>query len=53
MGLRDIPIKNEYRSLIDDVIKDFYVPAVGERRFVSTSGGFFFIFCTDNDSEGN
>ena len=26
MGLRDIPIKNEYRSLIDDVIKDFYVP---------------------------
>ena len=26
MGLRDIPIKNEYRSLIDDVVKDFYVP---------------------------
>lgn len=29
MGLRGIPIKNEYRSLIDDVVKDFYVPLLG------------------------
>lgn len=26
MGFEDITIKNEYRSLIDDVVKDFYVP---------------------------
>ena len=26
MSLKDIEIKNEYRSLIDNVAKDFYIP---------------------------
>ena len=41
MGLRDIPIKNEYRSLIDDVIKDFYVPLLGNAVLYQRAVGFF------------
>lgn len=41
MGLRDIPIKNEYRSLIDDVVKDFYVPMLGNAVLYQRAVGFF------------
>lgn len=41
MGLRDIPIKNEYRSLIDDVVKDFYVPLLGNAVLYQRAVGFF------------
>lgn len=41
MGLRGIPIKNEYRSLIDDVVKDFYVPLLGNAVLYQRAVGFF------------
>jgi hypothetical protein len=41
MGLRDISIKNEYRSLLDDVIKDFYVPLLGTAVLYQRAVGFF------------
>lgn len=41
MGLRDIPIKNEYRSLNDDVVKDFYVPLLGNAVLYQRAVGFF------------
>ena len=41
MGFKGIPIKNEYRSLIDDVVKDFYVPVLGEAVLYQRAVGFF------------
>ena len=41
MILRDIPIKNEYRSLIDDVIKEFYIPLLGSATLYQRAVGFF------------
>lgn len=41
MGFKDIPIKNEYRSLIDDVVKDFYIPLLGEAVLYQRAVGFF------------
>lgn len=41
MGLRDISIKNEYRSLIDDVVKDFYVPLLENAVLYQRAVGFF------------
>ncbi len=41
MGIKDIPIKNEYRSLIDDVVKDFYVPLLGNAVLYQRAVGFF------------
>lgn len=41
MGFKDIPIKNEYRSLIDDVVKDFYIPLLGEAVLYQRAVVFF------------
>lgn len=41
MGFKDISIKNEYRSLIDDVVKDFYIPLLGEAVLYQRAVGFF------------
>lgn len=41
MKLRDISIKNEYRSLLDDVIKDFYVPLLKNSVLYQRAVGFF------------
>lgn len=41
MELRDISIKNEYRSLLDDVIKDFYVPLLKNSVLYQRAVGFF------------
>lgn len=30
MSLADIHIKNEYRSLLDNVVTDFYIPVLQE-----------------------
>lgn len=39
--IKDIPIKNEYRSLIDDVVKDFYVPLLENSVLYQRAVGFF------------
>lgn len=41
MGFGDIAIKNEYRSLIDDVVKDFYIPLLKEAVLYQRAVGFF------------
>lgn len=41
MSLRDCEIKSEYRSLIDNVAKDFYVPLLKEAVSYRRAVGFF------------
>lgn len=41
MGLKDLSIKSEYRSLIDDVVQDFYVPLLKESVIYQRAVGFF------------
>ncbi|MBV1756492.1 MAG: DEAD/DEAH box helicase family protein [Dethiosulfatibacter sp.] len=41
MSLRDIILKNEYRSLTDNVVKDFYIPALNEAMVYKRAVGFF------------
>lgn len=41
MSLTDIQIKNEYRSLIDNVVTDFYIPVLQESVLYQRAVGFF------------
>ena len=41
MSLQDCEIKSEYRSLIDNVAKDFYVPLLKEATSYKRAVGFF------------
>jgi len=41
MSLSDIEIKNEYRSLIDNVAKDFYIPLLQHAVIYKRAVGFF------------
>ena len=41
MSLRDYHIKSEYRSLIDNVIQDFYLPLLHEANLYKRAVGFF------------
>ena len=41
MSLSDIHIKNEYRSLIDNVVTDFYIPVLQESVLYQRAVGFF------------
>lgn len=41
MGLKDHKIKSEYRSLIDNVVQDFYIPLLREATSYKRAVGFF------------
>lgn len=41
MGLKNIAVKSEYRSLIDDVVHDFYIPLLSEAVLYQRAVGFF------------
>lgn len=41
MSLVDVHIKNEYRSLIDNVVTDFYIPVLQESVLYQRAVGFF------------
>ena len=41
MGFQDIEIKSEYRSRLDNVIKDFYVPVLKQSVLYKRAVGFF------------
>ena len=41
MSLVDINIKSEYRSLIDNVVDDFYIPVLKESILYQRAVGFF------------
>lgn len=41
MGLKDLRVKSEYRSLIDNVVQDFYIPLLREAVSYKRAVGFF------------
>lgn len=41
MSLKDKKIKSEYRSLIDNVVQDFYIPLLHESIYYKRAVGFF------------
>jgi superfamily II DNA or RNA helicase len=41
MSLKDYEIKSEYRSLIDNVVQDFYLPLLHEANIYRRAVGFF------------
>lgn len=41
MSLKDVSIKNEYRSLIDNVVQDFYIPLLERAKVYKRAVGFF------------
>ena len=41
MSFTEIDIKQEYRSRLDNVIKDFYVPVLKEATLYKRAVGFF------------
>ena len=41
MSLKEINIKQEYRSLSDDIINDFYIPLLSEATLYQRAVGFF------------
>lgn len=41
MSFTDISIKQEYRSMLDNVIRDFYIPVLKEAKLYKRAVGFF------------
>ena len=41
MSLKDYGVKSEYRSLIDNVVQDFYLPLLSEASVYKRAVGFF------------
>ena len=41
MSLRDVPLRPEYRSLLHDVVSDFYTPTLSEATLYQRAVGFF------------
>lgn len=41
MSLKEVSLKNEYRSLLDNVVRDFYVPLLKEAVSYKRAVGFF------------
>lgn len=41
MGLKDHKVKSEYRSLIDNVVQDFYIPLLRDAVLYKRAVGFF------------
>lgn len=41
MSLTDISVKSEYRSLIDNVVQDFYIPLLSQAKTYRRAVGFF------------
>ena len=41
MSLKDVQIKDEYRSLIDNVVQDFYIPLLERAVMYKRAVGFF------------
>lgn len=41
MGLKDVELKSEYRSLLDDIVRDFYIPLLSQAVSYKRAVGFF------------
>lgn len=41
MSLRDVKVKIEYRTLIDDMAKEFYIPLLKEANLYKRAVGYF------------
>ena len=44
MSLQDVSVKNEYRSLIDNVVQEFYIPLLEQAKVYKRAVGFFSSF---------
>jgi len=52
VSFQDLEIKNEYRSLLDSVAKDFYVPLLSQAVKYQRAVGFFSSSCLVEISKG-
>ncbi len=52
MSLQDIEIKSEYRSLLDNVARDFYIPLLSQAVLYKRAVGFFSSFSLVEISKG-
>ena len=52
MSLRDFEVKSEYRSLLDNVSRDFFVPLLSEAISYKRAVGFFSSSCLIEISKG-
>ena len=41
ISLQDVSVKNEYRSLIDNVVQEFYIPLLEQAKVYKRAVGFF------------
>lgn len=41
MSLQDVKVRSEYRSLIDDIVREFYIPLLSEATTYKRAVGFF------------
>ena len=54
MSLQDVSVKNEYRSLIDNVVQEFYIPLLNRQRSTKEqSVSFFVLSCRDHKRNSN
>lgn len=53
MSFPDHNIKSEYRSLIDNVVQDFYLPILGDAICYKRAVGVLFFFRTGRNLKGH
>ena len=53
MSLQDVSVKNEYRSLIDNVVQEFYIPLLEQAKVYKRAVGFFFFVLSCRDHKRN
>jgi len=49
VSLRDVVLKTEYRTLKDDIAREFYIPVLKEAVTYKRAVGFFFIVHIGHD----
>ena len=51
MSLQDVSVKNEYRSLIDNVVQEFYIHCWNRQRSTKSSRFLFFVLFVEITKE--
>ena len=52
MSLKDVKLKSEYRSLLDDIVKDFHIPLLSQAVLYRRAVGFFSSYALIEISKG-
>ena len=53
MSLQDVSVKNEYRSLIDNVVQEYPIAGTGKGLQKSSRFLFFVLSCRDHKRNSN